>query len=301
MAAASSVNDVACDVVAGVGFQPDVVVKVEGSTFRARSDLLRMFSACAHGMPEPLTEWDLSALTIFDGKPPSAKVVAAWLEALYWHPESPNTPKTLQDAIPVLLFADAVGSPQRMMHMIASGVQEEWSLRVLKTGFPWSAGASSSAAVDDDNVITLPLVGGDVYVLHKEAGTHVSGNMWYRLCRVNPHAYAKAGHTIIGLKIGVDYHIVASGSREQYHEWVQQLAKQLEELLCLAHRLHISKLALALQAFIRQQRTKGGDDGILGGDKIDRVATKRVRNVLDRDVSGEVWLKWLTGDDTRRE
>jgi hypothetical protein len=287
MASALHAIDAHCKSVTAMGFKPDAVVKVERSTFRAHSDLLRMFSTCANGISE-LTEWDLSALTIFDGKPPSAKVIAAWLEALYWYPESPNTPKTLQDAIPVLLFADAVGSPQRMMHTIATDVEEEWSLRVPKSTI-------------DGPFITLPLVGTSVYLLHTEAGTHIPGNRWYKLCKVDADMYSKSGNTLSALKAGTDYHVLSSSSQERYLSLINQLAEQLEELLYLANKLHIRKLALALQAFLRLQRAKGGKDSIFGGDVVDRVVTKRVQNVLDRETSGIAWLKWVTGDDTRQQ
>ena len=77
----------------------------------------------ANGMPEPFDEWDLGLLKVFDGEPPDATVVAAWMKTLHWH----NSPKTLQEALPVLHFADAVGSPPCMLDMIANNVAEEWA------------------------------------------------------------------------------------------------------------------------------------------------------------------------------
>jgi hypothetical protein len=141
-----------------------VQIKAGNTTFAAHSSILRTFSSCARVMPEPFTEWDLHLLTIFDGHPPAADVVAAWLEALYWYQGARHAPSALQEALPVLRFADAIGSPAGFMNALVDRIEYNWSLFV----------ATPSSTV------TLPLVpAGPLYVTVQQHPWPVG----YSVCR----------------------------------------------------------------------------------------------------------------------
>jgi hypothetical protein len=258
--------------------QTDVVIKVAAATFRAHSSILRQFSSCARGMPEPFTEWDLNTLTIRSGKPPAAKVVAAWLEALYWHDTSPNTPTTLHEAVPVLQFADAVGSPQVMFNTIINNI-EHWHLDV-----PFVTSASNTQHT------AMSLLGDEVFVFKTQRPGYTPPQ--FEVWQLPSWQSDSIKSNLIPLKNPATIVITAT----QYQAARHAAVEQLEELFFIAHKLRLKKLQRTLQAFLRQQLVLGAD-GFFHGTASE-VLSSRVFHVLDHTAAADAWVKWVSQDDS---
>jgi hypothetical protein len=259
--------------------QPDVAIKVGGTTFAAHSSLLRMFSTCAAGMPEPFTEWDLNLLTIFDGRPPAAHVVAAWLEALYWYQGARHAPRTLQEALPVLRFADAIGSPAGFMSTLVDRIMDSWY---------WTITAL------DGTEIRLPLVeNGPLYVVltYPTMSKGFRGNAAIYSLANSPKDLAHI-EQLHGSK-NPSLKELVKVQHDDLPFMLLHPVSQLEELLYWSHTLKLEKLQRVLHAFIHRQFSIPGSRGLFHGTS-NQIMSSRVVRSVDFLTAAEAWAKYLT-------
>jgi hypothetical protein len=255
--------------------QPDVAIKVGGTTFAAHSSLLRMFSTCAEGMPGPFTEWDLNLINVGGLHPPAATVVAAWLEALYWYQGGQHAPKTLQEALPVLRFADAVGSPAGFMNALVDRIMDNWSLSIT---------ASSNAPVRIPLTAACPW-----YVIVRTSDTFYNS----AICSV---AHCKDWASLQQLYAAQDPCVeeLRKFRRDSMtFGMAMNLVSQLEELLYWSHRLKLEKLAQVLHAFTRRQCSVPGAYSLFHG-AVKPIMSSRVVQSVDFQTAAEAWAKYIT-------
>jgi hypothetical protein len=240
------------------GEQPDVTIKVGTATFKAHSYILRMFSSCARGMPEPFTEWDLDALTIFNGKPPSAKAVGVWLDTLYWRPLQGDAKLAdLTEAVPILQFVDAIGSPSQVANAIVDGILQ--CNRCLVVPNPYQS-----------STVRLPL---HATCLIQEADREVT--------------------VVVDFKSSKEATLIEStyhrNARVMIEACQMAAAQAFEELFFWAHKLQLMNLGIVLHDFLGQHLPHGSK-GILHG-QTDAILTPRVLEVLDGAIMAEGWVR----------
>ena len=267
----------------GLSQAPDVHIHVGGTTFAADSAMLRMFSTCARGMPELFTEWDLDTFTVFDGAPPLPDVVAAWLEAVYWSEDAPHTPKTLQEVVPVLRFADAVGSPAAFMNALVDRITSSWALHI--TGI---IGSSFMMPITATGPLYVAL-----YAKYEQCticsvpdGTTTDTTYLEGLAPYPASPLRK--HFTVGTCNPSSANVMKKAA-------IKEAATQLEQLLFLAHSLKLDRLAQALHAFIHLQLLVGKNGFFYKTEKL--ILSKRVLSSLDQKPAAEGWVRWITGDD----
>jgi hypothetical protein len=109
---------------------PDITIVVDDARLPAHSFILRLHSSCARGMPPSSDEWDVSNLRIGDkGDPPSKLIVLTWLEWLYCPcGTKAYTPADIVEALPLLQFADAVGTRADVLGAMAKSCK--WAVTV---------------------------------------------------------------------------------------------------------------------------------------------------------------------------
>ncbi len=124
--------------------EPDLWLKLAdgGERLPAHSQLVRMASSVAKGLPPGSDEWDLSGLVI-EGHPVGRSVVIAWLAAAYPELEGVEEAGEAPPLADLLAFADAVGSARHVLRACCA----RWPCREL------------TVQVGDDETLTLQLDG----------------------------------------------------------------------------------------------------------------------------------------------
>lgn len=209
----------AVDIMVVVGGSP-----ADGAPLPACSHVLGMCCDCVRDMPmrgDGPTEWCVSTLTI-DGRPVSRDTMVTYLALVHGALGLCQLPdiSTTAVALPVLQFADAVGTNIQLM--------EQWAERVTRV------------AVDSPACPEPTFLLSEAYVLHCYTGgalSHIS--FW-----------GKAHPEIFSWK-QLSY-VAYQGSLEDCTEYQASLASQLEETLFISTQLGLESLRARAWGFFHR-------------------------------------------------
>lgn len=243
--------------------EPDMIISVCGSQdpLSAHYDLLRLYSEVIRDLPRndngTATTWDLRILTLEgEAHPVAAGTVIDWLDMIYAHVDTARRRRSfanLEDAKPLLLFADATGTCDVVMKEICDGLTIKPDLRFDVTL--------------DDFLVEIMLKG--------------------RLYRGNAVEGLNYADTIGSPCI---FNALSCSEFESYGTIVTtQIASQLEAWLYLAGRLNLVSLVRLLLDFIKMQLLVGADSIL--AMKVGEVYSPRVLEHMPREVMYESFLR----------
>lgn len=184
--------------------------------------LLAAYSSCARGLPADATEWDVSQLLI-GGQSVQRETVIAWLNAANkpihgceFVPQASSPVRSMSGLAQLLAFADAVGTSRGLLLAFdtdAATLQAQVQLT-----------DAADAAVQ----------------LQMGAGHH--------FCAGKKGLESLRGFTPTGFG---QYTVIAAVRKDDKPALKQQVAQQLEALLCLAYKLNLPVLSSSLGRVIQ--------------------------------------------------
>jgi hypothetical protein len=266
---------------AGCGHElPDVTIVVGDFRLPAHSYLLRFHSSCASGRPAPFTEWDLTNLRIGDeGQPPSEQTVLAWLEWLYGSSTKSHSPSTIVDALPLLQFADAVGTTTAVLEAMAKSYK--WAVTV-------------SAKTGDAPCVELMINKKTYFFSYGSNNTEVVLNYEDTIAPTVPT-------TVRSMSDGRSYY--SRYSAEDLHALQKtvggQAAAQVEQVLYVVLKVHLTELAdeLVDWVYIHMRKywagSSSGSPHLFDGGLYKRIFSTRVMIALGEDHLKAVLLKFV--------
>jgi hypothetical protein len=243
--------------------RPDITLVVGDAKIPAHSGILHVFSSCAAGLPQPCQEWDLTHLRIGDdAKPPSVSTVLAWLEWLYWTPSRPHSPSNIVDALPLLQFADAVGTNLSILEAIAKSY--EWAVRVPEPG---TFGLPVKLVIDSSSC----------YQIWNASNRH----------QHQQHASFSFG----GQEPAVPEHLIIRSVGSGLAGLKSLAGALVERLLHIALQTHLTELFEAIETWVRLHM--GVPDSLFYGMHQD-IFSPRVMQGLGTDRLAAKYLKWVS-------
>lgn len=238
------------------------IVVPGGGRVPALSQVIKMFCSCARGLPTDATEWSLEGFLV-DSKPVSQETVMRWLELCHARlgmNAAPSWPASLAQSRDLLLFADAVGTNDRIMTDWASQLAGMANISV-DVATPGQQLPPPAASLELDKFYAVASGG----AADTAAGT-LHTKETHRPSRV------------------VDIPDV--------HAFRNAVAAAFEEQLFLVNRLRgLTPLAKRLSTFVQDQLI-AGELSVFHG-KLPQVLSPRVLSVLNREVLLEGWLTSL--------
>jgi hypothetical protein len=249
--------------------EPDLLIQVADrpQPFTAHWDLLRLYSIVVADLPRAgdgnATLWNLANL-VLEGEavPVKMEVVKQWLDLIYSHVDSSRKLKLrpfkkLDDARPLLIFADAVGTCDAAMALLCGAVLADKQGLQLEVPLG-QTGVKVEISLPRGRIYRATQGDGLVYV---DAARPCERVVVVRPAVFRPHVAA----------------------------FITNLQQQLEAWLHLAGRLQLDPLVRRLIGFIKEQLVLAGESVV--GSAMDVVYSPRVIQCMPRAVLYEGFLR----------
>lgn len=254
------------------GIEPDIHIAVADreEPLLAHRHVLSLFSTCVRDLPREspgstFVAWDLKQLVLEgDSRPVTAGVVQSWLDTVYSRVDAARRARRvadLDDARPLLLFADACGTSQVVLDDLQRRLVDNPALSLTVT-----VGDAGQSEQQEQQLAVKLALRNVVYfcqgdVLGSKEGSNTSWTTVLAVPEFGPHASSFSAAA----------------------------CSALERWLHLAGRLRLVQLCRALVDFIKAQLLPGGLSILLPA--FDRIYSRRVLECMPRELLYEAMVR----------